>query len=745
MSSTQAAQIGQKRTALHATGLSLLILSFQTLGIIYSDIGTSPLYVLNGIWSSSGPAPSKEDVIGGVSAIIWSLTLLPLIKYVLICLHFGTHEGEGGTFALFQGLYPPKSFETAPTRDSMNVGMKPSRLNLKAPPKLRWTLLVWSLFGTSLTMADGVLTAAVSVTSAVGGIAVAKPSVSSDVVGISCAFLVALFLSQPFGTARLASIFAPITCLWLLLLAVTGIINITSFAGIFRAFDPSRAIMYFVRTGNYDTLAGVLLAVTGCEALFANLGQFNMLSIQISFGSFVYPSLVLAYLGQGSKLIVNGDYIITNVFYTSIPGAHNGPLFWIMYVFAILATLIASQAMITASFSLVQQLVNMQSLPPFRMVHTSEKVQGQVYIPVVNWLLMIGTIVLVAAFNNATKLTNAYGFAVATVMFSTTVLIAFQMRYIKHLPVIVALAFFLFFGFLDGLFWGAALKKVPDGAWVPLMIGLVLLSLMVFWNWSKGLENRFDGATRRHLSHFIVTSEKDTGILQPSLPSAGSESGDDASILALEPSEKTVDSNATFYCVVPASSGGELLETRRELGRLPVLAVFHKMGHERGVPYSFTGFIRQWPALPSFAIFLSVNVLPIGHVTLEDRYVVEKIESVPGFYGVSYYLGFREEFEMQVDEIVKRISALEARINPNGAPALIKQLNAVASTSTHVVPHYDISSKGVNAGKLSPVVNWIRAFLLEDIYRRLTVMFPETVNWLASADEIIHVGINARI
>ncbi|KAI0060612.1 potassium transporter [Artomyces pyxidatus] len=744
MSSSQAAQYGRRRTALQASGLSLLILSFQTLGIIYSDIGTSPLYVLNGIWSTSGPAPSKEDVIGGVSAIIWSLTLLPLIKYVIICLQFGTHEGEGGTFALFQGLYPPKSFETAPTRDSLSVGMKPSKLNLKAPPQLRWTLLIWSLFGTSLTMADGVLTAAVSVTSAVGGIAVAKPSVSHDIIGISCGFLVALFLSQPFGTARLATIFAPITCTWLLLLAVTGIINITSFPGIFRAFDPSRAIMYFVRTGDYDTLAGVLLAVTGCEALFANLGQFNMLSIQISFSTFVYPSLVLAYLGQGSKLIVNGDYIITNVFYTSIPGAHNGPLFWIMYVFAILATLIASQAMITATFSLVQQLVNMKSLPPFRMVHTSDKVQGQVYIPAVNWILMIGTIAIVAAFKNATQLTNAYGFAVATVMFSTTVLISIQMRYVKHLPIIVALAFFVFFGFLDGLFWGAALKKVPDGAWVPLTIGCVLLILMTFWNWAKGLEDRFDGANRRHLSRFIVTSEKATTLYQPPrLPAAS----DDGSIQSADPLEKAGDVDATYYCMVPAGGdeGGEPSEVRRELGRLPVLAVFHKMAHERGVPHSFISFIRQWPALPRFVIFLSVNVLPIGHVTLADRYVVDKIDTVPGFYGVSYYLGFRDEFEMQMDEIVKRLSALEARLNPTDAAELIKQLEAVASTSTHVVPHYDVQSRKLDVGRLSPIVNWIRAFLIEDLYRRLCVMFPETVNWLASADEIIHIGVNARI
>jgi KUP system potassium uptake protein len=462
-----------KRRPLRAAGLGLAILSFQTLGIIYSDIGTSPLYVLNGIWSSSGPAPPKDDIIGCISAIIWSLTLLPFCKYVLICLHFGTHEGEGGTFALYQGIYPPKFFESTPTHDSMMAGKK-RRDDIKPPKSLRWPILIWALFGTSLTIADGVLTASVSVTSAVGGIAVAKPSVANHVVSISIAFLLVLFLSQPLGTARLSAIFAPVTLVWLLLLAGTGIHNVTKHPGIFRAFDPSRAIMYFVRTGKYETLAGVLLAVTGCEALFANLGQFNMISIQISFTTLVYPSLVLAYLGQGARLIVDGENVISNIFYLTIPGKHNGPLFWILFVYAILATLIASQALITASFSLVQQLVNMRSLPPVHMVHTSDKTQGQIYIPVVNWILMIATIVIVAAFNNATQLTNAYGFAVATVMFATTVLIALQMRYVKQLPIICSILFLGFFGFLDGLFWGASVKKIPHGAWVPLMIGILL-------------------------------------------------------------------------------------------------------------------------------------------------------------------------------------------------------------------------------------------------------------------------------
>ncbi|KAF8476540.1 potassium transporter [Russula ochroleuca] len=722
-----------KRRALQVGGLALVILSFQTLGIIYSDIGTSPLYVLNGIWPTDGPVPPKDDVIGCISAIVWSLTFLPLLKYVFICLHFGTHEGEGGTFALYQGIYPPKVFEKSPTHESLMAGRR-SRQNPKPPKSLRWPILIWALFGTSLTMADGVLTAAVSVTSAVGGIAVAKPSVSKDVVSISIAFLVVLFLAQPLGTSRLSVAFAPITFVWLLLLASTGIYNITKFPGIFRAFDPSRAVMYFVRTKQYDTLSGVLLAVTGCEALFANLGQFNMLSIQISFGSFVYPSLVLAYLGQGACLVVNGADVLPNVFYLTIPGRHNGPLFWILYVFAILATLIASQAMITATFSLVQQLVNQKCLPSLRLVHTSDKVQGQIYIPIANWILMIATIVIVAAFKSSTQLTNAYGFAVATVMFTTSVLISLQIRYIKHLPWIVGILFLSFFGFLDGLFWGASLKKVPAGAWVPLTLGVILLTIMAFWTWAKGLEDQFDRKSRRRLDGFIVP--EGAGSMFKEL-----EKRDEVEVVQ----QSALDENTTFYYVTPLSGVAGELEEHRVLTRLPIFVIFHGMSHERGVPPSFVSFIRQWPALPRFGIFLTVSVLPVAHVDAVDRYVVSRVDSLPGFYGVAQYRGFRDEPSLDIDEIVTKINDVEIRLGRDGAALVVSQLKDHSLRPTHVVPHYEVRSRGLNMGRITPVMNYIRRALIEEVYGRLSVMFPDAEGWGARADEIVHIGVTAKI
>ncbi|PPQ85166.1 hypothetical protein CVT25_004173 [Psilocybe cyanescens] len=733
MSSGGSTELGlnAKRTAVKLTGLPLVALSFQTLGIIYSDIGTSPLYVLNGIWPGGGPVPSEEDVIGGISAIVWSLTLLPLLKYVFISLYFGTKEGEGGSFALYQGLYPREDVDVDADRtltgETLNgqENQKPRTLKEKA----RWPLLLWNMLH-SLTMADGIFTPAVSVTSAVAGIGVAKPSVVGDITVISIAFLVALFLVQQFGTARLSFLFSPISFLWFLLLIGTGIYNITFFPGIFRAFDPSRAVLLFVRTKDYDLLAGILLAVTGCEAMFANLGQFNAASIRLSFCIFVYPALVLAYLGQGARLIHDGAAVLPNMFYNTIPGPVSGPLYWIMFVFATLATLIASQALITATFSLVQQVINSKAFPPIKMLYTSETIQGQVYIPAINWTLMIATIVIVAVFKNLGNLTNAYGFAVATVMISTSLLLAIQMYYVKHFPIIISLCYFLIFGFFDALFWGASFKKIPHGAWVPLLIGGVLELIMVLWVWAKSHEDKFDGKNRMNLRHFIHQTQKNGNDLDED---SGSE---DMSYYFLE-KESQADDGKEIVDEKPSE--------RKELQRIPSCAVFHKIASGPGVPHTFIGFIRQWPALPRVVIFLSVCIVPTARVPTEERYVVTKVRTIEGFYGVTYYIGFRDDFDVKIDDLTDKICNLERQLNPAISEALIQEIRSVSRATTHVAPHYHVVSKRVDTGVTSPVVNYLREILIESVYRRLATMFPETANWLTSADEIIHVGINAVI
>ncbi|KAF9517117.1 hypothetical protein BS47DRAFT_1436128 [Hydnum rufescens UP504] len=632
-----------QRRPVSPSGGALLFMCYQTLGVIYSDIGTSPLYVLNGIWPSSGPLPSNEDIIGGLSAIIWSLTILPLIKYTLISLRFGTEEGEGGTFALCQGLYPrPEAEDDDRTLTSDSGITKSWRQTARGRhflARFKWPLYFWSLFGTALTLSDGIFTPAVSVTSAVGGLAVAKPSVINKITPISIGFLAALFVIQRFGTARITAVFAPVTFGWLALLAVTGVVNIAKYPGIFRAVDPSRAVMWFVRTKQYDQLAGVLLAITGCEAMFANLGQFNALSIQLSFGCFVYPSLVLAYLGQGSRLIVDKENVFSNVFYQTIPGGHNGPLYWIVYVFSILATLIASQALITATFSLSQQLINMKSLPPLRLVYTSSLVQGQIYVPTANIILVLATVIVVGVFKNLGNMTNAYGFAVATVMIVTTSFIAIQLYCLKQQPIALSILFFLVFGFFDGLFWGASLRKVPHGAWVPLTIGFLLTALMMFWTWAKGLEDDFDGKNRRNPRHFIINQS----LRQTIAPITAPEEKD-----LSENSDEDYPTEVVTTFETPGNEDGGGLrflnhttQTEIDLARIPACAIFHKLTAGRGVPHSFYAFIQHLPALPRIVVFLSVRVVPIAYVNREDAYNVTKVRSIPGFYGVLYRTGFR--------------------------------------------------------------------------------------------------------
>ncbi|KAF8349491.1 potassium transporter [Amanita rubescens] len=768
---------GLRRTQVKLRGSALIFLAYQALGIIYSDIGTSPLYVLNGIWPSSGPAPSKEDVIGAISAIIWAISLLPLLKYVIISLKFGTDEGEGGTFALYQGLFPP-AVEDHEADRTLTVDSSQERKGhfdtatifsigkRRISKSHRWTLLIWCLFGTALTMADGIFTPAVSVTSAVGGMAVAKASINKDVIPVSIAFLVVLFLLQQFGTHRIGFMFAPISFVWFLLLAGTGIYNITSYPGIFRAFDPSRAILLFVRTRNYDILAGVLLALTGCEAVFANLGQFNEASIRLSFCCVVYPSIILAYLGQGARLITDGDTVIANVFYNSIPGKTNGPLFWIVFVVAILATLVASQAMISATFSLFQQVINMKSFPPLRMICTSDQMQGQVYIPAVNWVLMILTIIVVAVFSNLQNLTNAYGFSVSSVMFSTSILLGISMYYVKHLHWIFAVGFVCIFGFFDGLFWVAALKKVPHGAWVPLMIGIILVLSMLLWTWGKALEDRFDRANRKNLRHFIQENNHTSDSLSTinkeieagdvgngvDIGDAGTTEGEANNSVVLDPDADTVNRvrglqyvSHVSYRLGDQGNVNMVAEEKRDLQRITTCAVFHKFTHGPGVPHTFVGFIRQWPALPRVVIFLSVVVVPLAHISDEDRYVVRKVRSLDGIYGVTYYLGFREEFHVDADRLADRICASEIIANPNTDKAWLDEIKTLVGAATHIVPHYHIVSKKVEVRFMSPVVNFVRRWLLEDVYRRLATMFPQTANWLTSADEIIRVGINASI
>ncbi|EGG09512.1 uncharacterized protein MELLADRAFT_104243 [Melampsora larici-populina 98AG31] len=492
---------------------SLLITAFASVGVIYGDIGTSPLYVLNGIFPPEGPAPSAEDALGAISAILWALTIVPLIKYSLIALEFGTGEGEGGPFALFSQMYPPEKpgAELALPSITSIVHLPSGATPFLSRRFVKPIMRVITLFAVALIISDGILTPAVSVSSAVSGISIPAPSFSSkDIELVSIAILVLIFLSQSYGTNKLGMSFAPIVTVWLLLLSSIGIYNITKHPAIFRAFDPSRAILYFVRVKDLTPLSGVLLAITGVEALFANLGQFSKGAIRLSFLAWIYPALILAYLGQGAQLITNGDHVITNIFYQSIPGGSGGGLWWIVWVFGMLATIVASQAMITASFSLIQQMVGLKAFPPVAIIHTSKTSQGQIYAPSVNFILLIGTVGVTAGFGSNSSLTSAYGFAVAGVLISTTFLMTMVMYtispqvHVKGVNLWVAILFFVVTGFVDAMFFASTIQKIPHGAWFTLTIGCLIGIFLLFWTWAKELEDLFDARNRVRLSQLLI-------------------------------------------------------------------------------------------------------------------------------------------------------------------------------------------------------------------------------------------------
>ncbi|KAJ9116704.1 hypothetical protein QFC20_000639 [Naganishia adeliensis] len=589
-------------------------------------------------------------------------------------------------------------------------------------------------------MADGILTPAVSVTSSVGGLAVVAPVVGENVRPISIAFLPVLFLGQRFGTQKLSFLFAP----------------------------------YFVRTKNYDALAGVLLSLTGCEAVFANLGQFNSAAIRLSFVTIVYPSLIFAYLGQGARLVVDGERVIANPFYLTIPGGENGGLWWVTWVFGVFATLIASQgqshaqaptsvgrsaaaeliahllpvlrgsAMITATFSLIQQLMGQRCFPAIRINYTSNITAGQVYIPAINWILMAGTIITVGIFGSSFAMTLAYGFAVAVVMFITTTLLAIQIPLIKNLPWVLGVAFFLVFGFLDGLFVGAAVKKVPHGAWFPLAIGSALCIFMVFWTRCRELEDTFDRQNRRKLTRVVLNQGKATA-------AQGGLGADDKKIAFISERERGRSTSPVLIsqlCRSPAphyrrrdaslhqDEHGALYVKRSDsedlikVQRIPTLAIVHKLSEGKGVPHAFSVFLRQIPALPRVVIFLSVRVTAVPHVPIEARYLVSKVRSLDGFYGVLMRKGYLDSFSPEVEAILDRIYEIEVQYSSVDLEERLKVIKQASLTTTHIIPNYNIKSKVVK----NPIADRMRRVVVEELYGRLRVIFPDESHLLVDTE-----------
>ena len=440
----------------HVARNSLPFLAVATLGIIYGDIGTSPLYTIKECFSGvHGVEPTPANILGILSLVFWSLLLVVGLKYVVFIMR-ADNKGEGGIFSLLAMLQSP-------------------RLN-----GTHWQVLTFlGAFGAALLYGDGVITPAISVLSAIEGLNMATDAAARYVVPLTCLVLVVLFCVQRHGTARIGKLFGPIMVVWFLILGGLGIRAIVANPQILAAIDPRQAIGFFVHNGlhGFLVLGAVVLCITGGEALYADMGHFGRLPIRLSWYGAVLPGLVLNYYGQGALLLQHPELVEVNPFYALVPRS----LLYPMVALATTATIIASQAMISGVYSLTQQAVQLGFAPRMHIVHTSEQTKGQIYMPTVNWMLMFACLSLVLAFKESTRLAAAYGIAVTATMAITSFIFYTVTRLRWHWPLWRAGLLLALFLALDGSFLGANLLKVADGGWITVCIATAILVAMVTW------------------------------------------------------------------------------------------------------------------------------------------------------------------------------------------------------------------------------------------------------------------------
>ncbi len=438
---------------------------------MYGDIGTSPLYALRECFH--GPhsiVPSEGNVLGVLSLIFWSLIVIISIKYVIIVMR-ADNDGEGGILALM-------SLVSSTEKKS---GFK------------YFFITTLGLFGAALLYGDGIITPAISVLSAVEGLKIATPFFNPYIIPLTVIILVSLFAVQYKGTAGVGKIFGPITFIWFIVIAVLGISSIVKNPDVLRAINPYFALHFFVDNGfhGFVILGSVFLVVTGGEALYADLGHFGKSPIKLAWFSLVLPCLLLNYFGQGA-LILKNVAAVENPFYYLAPE-------WALYplvILATIATVIASQALISGAFSITFQALQLGFLPRMRILHTSEDERGQIYIPQINWLLLVCTIALVLGFKSSSNLAAAYGIAVTSTMVITTILLSVAMVKLWKWSKLVVFFVISFFLIIDLSFWGANLLKVLQGGWVPLTMGAVIYFLMTTWhNGRKNLLNKIHEQT----------------------------------------------------------------------------------------------------------------------------------------------------------------------------------------------------------------------------------------------------------
>ncbi|CAL5407570.1 unnamed protein product [Camellia sinensis] len=562
-----------------------LLLAYQSLGVVYGDLSISPLYVYKNTFAEDiHHSETNEEIFGVLSFVFWTLTLVPLFKYVFIVLR-ADDNGEGGTFALYSLICRHAKVSLLPNRQVADEAL--STYKLEHPPEkkkssrvklllekhksLHTALLILVLLGTCMVIGDGLLTPAISVFSAVSGLelSMSKEHHQYAMVPITCFILVCLFALQHYGTHRVGFVFAPLVLTWLLCISSLGLYNILHWnPHVYKALSPYYMFKFLKKTrkSGWMSLGGILLCITGSEAMFADLGHFSYAAIQIAFTFLVYPALILAYMGQAAYLSQHHQTNYQINYYVSVPESVR----WPVLVVAILASVVGSQAIISGTFSIINQSQSLGCFPRVKVVHTSDKIHGQIYIPEINWMLMILCIAVTIGFRDTKHMGNASGLAVMAVMLVTTCLTSLVIMLCWHKPPIVALTFLLFFGSFELLYFSASLIKFLEGAWLPILLALFLVTIMFVWHYATIKKYEYD-------LHNKVSLEW---------------------LLALGPS--------------------------LGIARVPGIGiVFTDL--TSGIPANFSRFVTNLPAFHRVLVFVCVKSVPVPYVPPAERYLMGRV------------------------------------------------------------------------------------------------------------------------
>jgi KUP system potassium uptake protein len=546
---------------------STAALALLALGVVYGDIGTSPLYAVKETFNPShGIALSEAAVLGGLSTIFWILMIVVSLKYVTLVMR-ADNRGEGGIMALL-------ALASAAVREQ---------------PRWRPAVMTVGVLGASLFFGEAVLTPAISVLSAVEGLQLGASGEEMQVVPITVGVLVALFLIQRHGTGAVGRLFGPICAAWFLALAASGLWSVAAYPAVLAALDPRHALHFVTGYGvaSYVVLGSALLAITGAEALYADMGHFGKRAVRIAWFGLVAPALVLNYFGQGA-LLLRDPLAIANPFYLAFPG-------WALYpmvALATAATVIASQATISGAYSVTQQAVQLGFLPRVVIQHTSERTSGQIYVPAVNWVLLVSVLAVVLGFGSSAELAQAYGVAVMGTMLSTTFLTFFVVRFGWGLPLALCALATGFFAVIEATLLSAALTKILEGGWLPIAIGSAVFAVMMTWRRGRVL---------------LAARLRQTSVPLKSLVES----------LMREPPPR-VPGTAVFFMAA---------------GDAAPHALLHNLNHNK--------------VLHERVVFLTIEVTDEPHVEPAQRIALERLEH--GFWRMTLRYGFMQQPDVAYD------------------------------------------------------------------------------------------------